>query len=453
MTKPPYRTLPNRTFGVEFELTIDIIPNLYNEQDICDMMMQGNGLPCQSAKYSDKDVKPYWKVKPDSSIACPWDRKRCFAYELVSPVLSGNGGLHQIYKQVEAMRPYKPSADYSSGFHVHVYIGKESKGNLKLENLKKILQNFIKYEQVFDSIMPRTRRGSINGYCQSIRNNSNLAELSNFAANNLIAKMTNFVDLNQLVNPGEGILFQRHFKLNLQPILTLGTIEWRQHATTANYEKASSWIRLILHFMEASIKNAPPKAFKENISLDVKFNRFFEWIIKDRRLYDYYKKRRSNLAKKKSFYDEKKQQFISPNSLTKMIYGPNDDGHHKGKKDGELDAWETIEARPCHDRLNANDDIRRLEALPKLLNEVPVIGILRWISRYLKFSFFYEKREILLASISQPFPISGLRRTHRHLAQSNRILPTRPRLRLNKLHKIHRIRRGQSLRNSPKNHP
>ena len=221
-TNPSYQTLPNRTFGVEFELTINIIPNLYTEQDICEIMMKSNNLPCQSAKYSDKDVKPYWKVKPDSSIACPWDRKRCFAYELVSPVLSGNGGLHQIYKQVEAMRPYKPSADYSSGFHVHVYIGKESKGNLKLENLKKILQNFIKYEQVFDSIMPRTRRGSINGYCKSIRNNSNLSKLSNFEANNLIAKMTNFVDLNQLVNPGQGILSQRNFKLNLQPILTLG---------------------------------------------------------------------------------------------------------------------------------------------------------------------------------------------------------------------------------------
>ena len=185
-------------------------------------------LPCQSAKYSDKDVKPYWKVKPDISITCPWDRKRCFPYELVSPVLSGEEGLGEIYQQVEAMGPYKPSADYNSGFHVHVYIGKEIEGsnivngNSQLEDLKKILQNFIKYEEVFDSIMPRTRRGSINGYCKSIRNNSNLSKLSNFEANNLIAKMTNFVDLNQLVNPGQGILSQRNFKLNLQPILTLG---------------------------------------------------------------------------------------------------------------------------------------------------------------------------------------------------------------------------------------
>ena len=158
----------------------------------------------------------------------------------------------------------------------------------------------------------------------------------------------------------------------------LGTIEWRQHATTANYEKAESWIRLVLHFMEESIENEPPEAFEEteDLSLDVKFKRFFEEIIKDERLYDYYSKRRSKfdyLAENKTLsnlYDEKEQQFISPSSLTKIIYGPNHGGNRKGNTDGEL-------AKPCHDRLNANDDIKRLEALPKLLNEVPVIGILR----------------------------------------------------------------------------
>ena len=39
-----YRTLPNRTFGVEFELTIPILPNLYTEQDLCDIMSQKSNL-------------------------------------------------------------------------------------------------------------------------------------------------------------------------------------------------------------------------------------------------------------------------------------------------------------------------------------------------------------------------------------------------------------------------
>lgn len=374
---PPYQNILNTTtFGIEFELTIPNKPNLYTEHDFCQILMSRNNLSCRSAQYSDKDVKPYWKIKPDSSILCPLETPSCFAYELVSPVLSGQNGLNQVKSQIVAMQNLKPSADYSSGLHLHTFIGKNFNSPEFLTNLKKILINFIKFEEVFDSIMPLTRQKSINGYCQSIRFNQNLANFDNFPAQLKISQAKNFEELNQLVNPGNGTSFQRHFKINLQPIFTLGTIEWRQHSATVDLEKVESWIRLILLFVRNSINQTYRiKSFKDDTPLEIKFYKFFEWVIRDKKLYEFYLKRQeffADQAEKTNFLHEK--MFISRNNLAKIVTGPGTGSSKKGSKDtAEIDSKEL---QPCLERYNAMTSPNLVNRLPERSNNMPVIGIL-----------------------------------------------------------------------------
>lgn len=427
-----YQNLEDTTsFGVEFELTIKNQPNLYTESDLCEILENSNQIPCEQAKYSDKEVKPFWKIKPDVSIACPIDRPSCFAFELVSPVLQGNNGFEQINKQISALKPFNPTADYSSGFHVHTFIGKNLQDATILQNLKNVLKNFIKYEAVFDSFMPHTRRFSVNGYCQSIRNNVNLVELNNFHALAKIQKCQTFQELNDLVNPGNGTNFQRHFKLNLQPLLTLGTVEWRQHSATANIEKTNNWIKLILIFIRNSMdRSRKIKPFSDDASLDEQFQKFFETFIQDKNLYEYFYLRRLHFdAIKIEVSSNRKKHFMSVNHLIKRVHGPNNrhdkskridpkflarfrEEHmendvtlpsHLGQTAAQIPApLESTETQPPP-KYNANTDPAIFKTFPKKLNNRPVIGIItqdcnEFLNMYNPNTYFCPNADVGFAS-------------------------------------------------------
>ena len=50
---------------------------------------------------------------------------------------------------------------------------------MKLNNLKAICHNFIKFEGAMDLVMPASRRGNENAYCKSNRQNDCFRSLSN----------------------------------------------------------------------------------------------------------------------------------------------------------------------------------------------------------------------------------------------------------------------------------
>uniref|UniRef100_A0A7S3PQH9 Amidoligase enzyme n=1 Tax=Aplanochytrium stocchinoi TaxID=215587 RepID=A0A7S3PQH9_9STRA len=277
---------PERNFGVEFELTLQ--PN-NRIRDLDDLVTHINqcGIACRRTRYSDKEPTPYWKVLVDSSISCPRGSSGCLTFELVSPILKGSEGLQEVSKCLHAINQLDPQASKSAGFHVHIEVDRHD-----VVSLKKILQQFIKYEKVFDSLMPPSRRADANKYCKSLRKHYHY--MTSKAINTAIANMSSIDELMDFANPQQS----RYFKLNLQPLDRQPTIEFRQHPSTYTYKKAGAWIRLLLHFVENSSKFDKPASFKENTSPQKEFDRFFQWVIKDRWLFDFYAERRKKMLRK-----------------------------------------------------------------------------------------------------------------------------------------------------------
>ena len=74
------------------------------------------------------------------------------------------------------------------------------------------------------------------------------------------------------------------------------TIEFRQHSATMNYEKVSAWIRFCICLCVNSAKLQVPTPFKEDSTIEKKFNGLFQFVIKDRALRAFYMKRQDQVA-------------------------------------------------------------------------------------------------------------------------------------------------------------
>ena len=108
------------------------------------------------------------------------------------------------------------------------------------------------------------------------------------------------VDIASLANDMNGS--SRYFKLNMQNLVTgrQPTLEFRQHSATMEYEKVGAWTRFCVLFCLNSAKLRAPKPFAENRSTKRKFEALFQFVIKDRALREFYRKRMNHLAPDRS---------------------------------------------------------------------------------------------------------------------------------------------------------
>eukprot|EP00854_Cymbomonas_tetramitiformis_P011542 gene11542-13639_t len=191
----------------------------------------------------------------------------CNTFELVSPKLQGGEGLQCVNTVLQVLNQFPLSVNRSAGFHVHVSVE-----DLNLLQMKKVCQNFIKFEEVFDSLVPLSRRA--NEYCSSNRRNAVLQQtVSNKEANVYLASRCSLRELSEAMNPAAS----RYHKLNLQPLIQLRqpTFEFRQHSSTHEYGKVGPWIRLLVLFVENSARLKSPQAFLDDKTVDHKFAKFF----------------------------------------------------------------------------------------------------------------------------------------------------------------------------------
>jgi hypothetical protein len=275
--------LPDSEFGIELECTTDAsLESIQAAMPVpCSLIYNyGQGLQTMDT----------WKIVPDSSIACNRSMPNCSTFEIVSPVLSGGNGLSQINKICRALKNHDIKINKSMGFHVHINVEQYS-----VKRLVKICQQFIKYEDVFDSLMPPSRRtGSEESarYFQSNRDSVGKF-LNNKQRNQALARCHNIESLAQLMNAGNS----RYYKLNLQNLRTgrQPTLEFRQHSATLNYEKISAWVRLCTHFCRNAAQLVAPSAFLANKTRQDQFEALFWYVIKDRALRDFYRERQVDL--------------------------------------------------------------------------------------------------------------------------------------------------------------
>lgn len=293
-------------FGVELELSDE---NGSDNYEIAEAIEEDSGFEVTVVdEYCHAhDLISEWKLVYDSSIACRSDAPDCSKFELVSPILEGEQGIESCYQVLEALKSQEWTSinvNRTMGFHVHIDVK-----DLSLAELKKVCQNFIKFEESIDSFMPPSRRtGSqeSNTYCKSCKKGITDEEVSarcgystnsNYTRHLAIDRCDSTEELCNLMNPTG-----RYYKLNLTNLLPDGrqpTIEFRQHSATANTDKVSAWVRFCMEFVTNSAKNKKPRFLPESHSVDEQFKCLFQEVIKDRMLKNFYEIRREEMKQKK----------------------------------------------------------------------------------------------------------------------------------------------------------
>ncbi|CAB9511411.1 Putative amidoligase enzyme [Seminavis robusta] len=289
------------TFGVELELSDG---NGASRGAIANVIQRRTATEVAVVRSYEEAHKPVptWKLVRDGSIACNRNAPACSKFELVSPILLGEEGLEECYNVLKALSASKSvsiSVNKSMGFHVHVSVA-----GYKLPKLKKICQNFVKYEDGIDALMApsrRTRGSASNSYCMSckasIRNPCGTLAQLNGGRHRAIESCTTVEQLCEKMNP-EG----RYYKLNLQNLVTKrqATIEFRQHAATSNSMKVIAWVRFCVAFVRNSARGEIPVYRRKDFGADEQFDELFQAVIKDPVLEEHFLSRREELGRRKS---------------------------------------------------------------------------------------------------------------------------------------------------------
>ena len=281
--------LPDRKFGIELELSCAQGSNV---QQIASIIRQGSGsnVTVVSEYARAHDPAQGWKLVHDGSIVCSRDFPNCSRFELVSPILCGEAGLRVCSRVVHSLQGVAVSVNKSMGFHVHINVE-----DMGVSSLKKVCQNFVKYEDVIDTFMPLSRRSGSSESNQYFKSNKLAVgdvNKSNLERSRIIAACGATSDLCRTMNPTG-----RYYKLNLQNLSTgrQPTIEFRQHSGTSNFEKISNWVRLCMVIVTNSADFKEPSALKKSRTPQQQFEMFFEYVIKDRALRESFHRRQTGV--------------------------------------------------------------------------------------------------------------------------------------------------------------
>ena len=285
----PILNMPRgKRFGIELELTstIDLIT-------ISRVLKQQLGSFSSVTEIKNKDrtnienVKG-WKIVPDSSIVSNGSQINHNRFKIISPDLTEDTGLGDISRVVENLHSsLDAKTNATMDFCVHVDVS-----DLSLRQLIKVCQNFIKYETVLDSFMPKSAKESSQEGERLCKSNQRAIDChSNRERHRALTKCESIAALARMMNPTG-----RYYKLDLQNLITgrqPTTVEFHQHPATTDHQSVTHWIRLCVALVRNSAILAEPTPFKESRSLEYRFDALFFYNIKDRALRDIYRERKN----------------------------------------------------------------------------------------------------------------------------------------------------------------
>lgn len=202
----------NRSFGIELE-----IAGINHQTALT--ALHAVGIAVQDESYNHT-TRSHWKLVGDGSVRG--------GFEIVSPVLHGEEGIAQAMTVAEALFDAGATVNRTCGFHVHF-----DASELTVEDVKTIVRRYADHETEIDAIMPPSRRGTANFYCNT------LAGIS-------FARLMNATTINEMAS----VMGSRYFKVNLMSFQRHGTIEFRQHSGTVNANKIANWVRFLGQFID-----------------------------------------------------------------------------------------------------------------------------------------------------------------------------------------------------------
>ncbi len=224
-------------------------------------------------------------------------------FSISSPILTGGHGLNECYKITQGLPPKIVLSDDDSARNV-LEKSPSFEGSLivqidvktmTLQQLIKLCQNFVKYEEAIDSFFPWGKR---DDRCEDCRSNKNALYNSgaktNKQMNVRISKCTTIEELVLLMNPNRSF----NYKLNIMMLLEPPTerkVEFRQHTSSKDKTVVTHWIRFCTAFVRNSARLRAPLALKATTSIENEFDLMFEYIVKDRALRNYYREKRDRI--------------------------------------------------------------------------------------------------------------------------------------------------------------
>ena len=207
----------SRTFGIELEIVHR------NQRQLRDAI-RSRGILCEIEGYNHS-TRRYWKIVSDASVNG--------GYELVSPVLKGQSGLDEVKAVCEALSEVGALINKSCGFHAHFGTDdfKES-----ISVWRNLYINYATLEEDIDAFMPPSRRR--NTYCASLKVRGWHEKMENART---------LVELEKAITKRS-----RYFKLNSQSYWRHGTVEFRQHSGTIEFDKIRNWLLFCARLVELS---------------------------------------------------------------------------------------------------------------------------------------------------------------------------------------------------------
>ena len=229
-----------------------------NVRDLANAM-RNESVEFQNENYNHT-TRSHWKAVRDSSIS------GSNAIEVVSPILQGENGMQQVKSVCKALNSVNAKVNKSCGFHVHF-----SAADFTIEQWRNLFINYALFEEHIDKMMPASRRDSNNRFCQS-KKTEVLANIERINAATELIDITNAIRQNT-----------RYVKLNVESFWRHGTVEFRQHSGTVDFNKISAWVEILNSLIEYSATTRATSA-----------NDFFK--ILNAKTKRYYKARKAALA-------------------------------------------------------------------------------------------------------------------------------------------------------------
>lgn len=174
-----------------------------------------------------------WVLGKDSTI------KHTYPIEIMSPILSGSKGLSVVERVCGVLSRTDLKTDESCGFHVHWNVS-DFTGRSTIN----LLRLYGKYEKILDRFFNETRRRDCNKHCRSLVKQGGISWIYDlnkefyFQAYQIAKEFERTQELENTTSSPSA----RHHKVNICAINKYGTVEFRQHHGTFDFQEIKNWI-------------------------------------------------------------------------------------------------------------------------------------------------------------------------------------------------------------------
>ena len=244
----------DRDFGIEIEF---LIPRDKTQETIANAL-RGVGVDCRVEGYNHT-TRPHWKIVGDVSVS--GNRTHTGNNELVSPRLCGENGLRQVEKVCDVLNLLGCEVNKSCGLHVHQdvtdIVGESDRTATKF--LKNLVLFCAKYENIIYKLISPSRLDN-RQYSIPVRRiffNSRYMRLNNELStikNDLDRKVKIVVNDKSESSVSGNLQHSRSCGLNLYKIWQRGSVEFRYHNGTLNFDKIKSWV-VVTNAIVNSVEN------------------------------------------------------------------------------------------------------------------------------------------------------------------------------------------------------